>query len=152
MEEEKQVLFHVGNELYGIGIVHVKGIEKYTNITPIPNAPNYIEGMINLRGEIIPVFSLRAKFGLPKAEVTEETKLIIAKSQDMLTAFQVDIVKEIIEIPEEQLNPPPAIVKSSNTEYIGRIARVKDRLVVLLNLDGVLSEEEREAIENAMIE
>ena len=76
----KGILFHVGNEVYGIGILNIRGIEKVANIFPIPNAPSYISGIINLRGDVIPVFNLRDKFGLPSEPVTDATKLIIAKS------------------------------------------------------------------------
>lgn len=150
MEEEKQVLFKVGKEVYGININHVKGIEKYSNITPVPNAPEYIDGIINLRGEIIPVFSLRKKFGLPPAEITDETKLIIANSKGVATAFQVDKVWEIIEISSDKMNNAPAIVHSEQTGYIGKIAKTKDGLAILLNLDGVLTKEEQAAVEQVL--
>lgn len=150
MAEEKQVLFFVGKEVYGISIVDVQGIEKYTNIIPVPNAPSYVDGIINLRGNIIPVFSLRNKFGLPEVPPTDQTKLIVSKSRGESVAFQVDAVSEIVEIEEKDLSQPPMIVQSDKTGYIGSIAHVKDKLVILINLDGVLTEKERKGLNTAM--
>lgn len=147
MGSTQQVLFQVGSETYGIDIMHVKAIEKYLNVLPVPNAPAFIEGMINLRGEVIPVYSLRSKFGLPSIKPNEDTKLIIAKSNDTLVALTVDVVKEIIGISEENLNETPKIVQGENTAYIGQIAREKDQLVILLNLDGILSTKEKVKID-----
>lgn len=143
MTEEKQVLFYVGSEIYGIGINEVQGIEKYTNIIPVPNAPSYVDGIINLRGDIIPVFSLRNKFGLSEVPPTNETKLIVAKSRDATVAFQVDAVSEIVTLDEKSISVAPPMVHSSKTGYIASIAYVNDKLVILINLDGVLTEQER---------
>ena len=148
----KGILFHVGNEVYGIGILNIRGIEKVANIFPIPNAPSYISGIINLRGDVIPVFNLRDKFGLPSEPVTDATKLIIAKSKDIVVAFVVDQVKEIIEIPEEEMVDPPIIVKNVNTKYVGKVAHIRDSLVIFLDLDGLLSESEQENIEKILKE
>ncbi|MDD6208715.1 MAG: chemotaxis protein CheW, partial [Clostridiales bacterium] len=84
MGEERDVLFYVANEVYGIDVASVQGIEKYVNIIPVPNAPSYIEGLINLRGVVIPVFSIRNKFKLPEIAVTEETRMIIVRSKGVL--------------------------------------------------------------------
>lgn len=150
MAGTKQVLFHVGNELYGISILNVKAIEKYVNILPVPNAPSYIEGVINLRGEVIPVYSLRTKFGLAKREPNEETKLIIANANNYAIAFVVDKVKEIIEIPDEQLSETPKIVEAEETAYIGQIAMEKNQLIILLNLDGIMNMKEKSKIEEIL--
>ncbi|HEX3076501.1 MAG TPA: chemotaxis protein CheW [Lachnospiraceae bacterium] len=147
MENTKQVIFKLGNEEFGIGILYVKGIEKYLDIVPIPNAPNYIEGIINLRGDVIPVYSLRSKFGLPKREVDENTKLIVTKSGDVMMAFEVDSVNEIVEISSSNIHEAPAILKTERTAYINYVADIEKRLIILLNLDGILSESEKGAIE-----
>jgi Chemotaxis signal transduction protein len=152
MAMEKEVLFHLGEETYGIGIVHVKGIEKYTNIVPVPNAPEYIQGIINLRGDIIPIISMRVRFHLSKVQVTDETKLIIVKTQDVLIGIEVDKVKEIVEIPDSNISQPPAIIQNENTSYIDRIANINESLVLLLNLDGILSDKEQESIKQLLKE
>ena len=152
MENTKQVIFKLGNEEFGIGILDVKGIEKYMDIVPIPNAPSYIEGIINLRGDVIPVYSLRSKFNLPKKSVDDNTKLIVTKSKDVMMAFEVDSVNEIVEIPGPSIHEAPTIIRSESTTYINYVADVNKRLVVLLNLDGILSEAERGTIEKIVAE
>lgn len=147
MGEESDVLFYVAGEVYGVAVSAVQGIEKYVNIIPVPNAPSYIEGIINLRGEVIPVFSIRNKFKLPETAVTDETRLIIVSSKGVLIGLQVDQVKEIIELADKDLVDPPEIVTDHDTQYIRKIARVSDSLVILLELDGILSAEQKETIE-----
>lgn len=152
MDNTKQVIFKLGNQEFGLGILHVKAIEKYMDIVPIPNAPSYIEGIINLRGDVIPVYSLRSKFGLPKKTVDENTKLIVTKSKDVMMAFEVDSVNEIIEIAGSAIHEAPAIIRTEGTAYINYVANVDKRLVVLLNLDGILSDAEKGALEKVALE
>lgn len=143
MDNTKQVIFNLGNQEFGIGIMRVKAIEKYMDIVPIPNAPSFIEGIINLRRDVIPVYSLRSKFGLPKKPVDSDTKLIVTKSKDVLMAFEVDGVNEIVEIEDGNIHEAPTIIRTESTAYINYVADVAGRLVVLLNLEGILSEAER---------
>ncbi|WP_310601963.1 chemotaxis protein CheW [Anaerosporobacter sp.] len=152
MDNSKQVIFKLGDEEFGIGILYVKAIEKHMNIVPIPNAPTFIEGIINLRGDVIPVYSLRRKFGLPKKAIDDNTKLIVTKSNDVMMAYEVDAVSEIVEIKEEAIHKTPTIIRTEQTAYIDYVADVNKRLVVLLNLDGILSEAEKGAVEKIMAE
>lgn len=152
MAAVKQVLCNVGKETYGIDISHVKGIEKYMNIISIPNAPSYVEGIINLRGDVIPVFNLHDKFHQSKEQVTEDTKLIIANSNGILIAFMVDMVSEIVEVEEKNFNPAPIIVENEDTRYIDSIVQVGEKLVVVLDLDGILSSKEQEKIHTILKE
>lgn len=152
MGEERDVLFYVANEVYGIDVAAVQGIEKYVNFIPVPNAPSYIEGLINLRGVVIPVFSIRNKFKLPEIAVTEETRMIIVRSKGVLIGLQVDKVKEIVELSDKDLIDPPGIVQDEETKYIRKIARVGDSLVLLMELDGILSAEQKKTIEDMVKE
>ena len=147
---EQKVLFYIGKELYGLDISYVRGIEKYVNITPVPNAPDYIEGIINLRGEIIPIFNLRRKFGMEKVRPTEETTLIISKSQGMPIAFEVDRVAEILTLEDEKTHETPMLVRSEKTDYVGKIADTGTGLAVILDINGIFTKEEREAVERTM--
>lgn len=147
MENTKHVIFKLGNEEFGMAILYVKAIEKIMEISPVPNAPSYIEGLINLRGDVIPVYSLRRKFNLPDKVADENTKLIVTKSNGISIAFEVDFVNEIVEISEDKIHDAPKIVKSEQTAYINAVADVDKRLVILLNLDGILSEMEKNALE-----
>lgn len=146
----KQVIFTLGDEEYGLDIMLVNAIEKYTDMVKIPNAPAYISGIINLRGDVIPVFSLRRKFGLPDKTIDENSKMIITKSNGMLMAYEVDAVKEIMEIPSEDLNETPVIVKNNNTAYIKCVANINGRMILLLDHDGILSLKEKESIEDLL--
>lgn len=148
MNDTKQVIFKVGNEEFGLDIMLVNAIEKYTNIVRIPNSPDCIEGIINLRGDVIPVYSLRKKFGLPKAEVSEETKLIVTKSLGILMAYEVDSVQEIIEISGKNISEPPMILKSRYTSYMKCVANINGRMIILLDHDGIISNAEKEKIES----
>lgn len=150
MEEAKHVIFKLEGEEYGLDIMFVNAIEKYTNIIAVPNAPSYIEGIINLRGDVIPVYSLRTKFGLPKKQVDDNTKLIITKTDDILLAFQVDSVQEITELSSENINETPRILKTTNTAYIGQVANIDGRMIILMNLNGILSDAEEKGIEEIL--
>lgn len=152
MAAVKLILCNVGEQVYGINLTYVKGIEKYINIVPVPNAPSYIEGIINLRGVVIPVFNMHDKFKQPKAAVTENTKLIIVNSNDMLIAFVVDGVSEIVEIDDSRFQPVPRIIKNEETSYIETIVQVKDRLIVVFNVDGILTEMEQAKLQDILEE
>lgn len=148
--QTKQVIFTLDNEEFGFDIMVVNAIEKFSDLIPVPNAPSYIHGIMNLRGDVIPVFSLRRKFGLGDKPVSEDTRLIITKSNGMLMAFEVDGVKEIIEIPSENISETPAIVRGIHTGYIQNVANINGRMVILLNHDGILSSIEQEKIESIL--
>lgn len=144
----KQVIFKLGNEEYGLDIMLVNAIEKFVDLVTIPNAPTYIRGIINLRGDVIPVYSLRRKFGLTDKEIDDNTKLIITKSNGILMAYEVDEVKEIIEIASTNISATPAIVKSKETSYIHSVANIDGRMLVLLDHNGILSDNEKISIES----
>lgn len=145
MESTKQVIFKLGEEEYGFDIMLVNAIETFSDVVPVPNAPNYILGILNLRGEVIPVYSLRVKFGLPESK-TNGTQLIITKANGMLVGFKVDSVHEIMEISEKQLSAVPTIIKSQNTRYAKSVANMNGRMIILLNHDGILNDAEHDSI------
>lgn len=146
MRRMKQVLCNVGGNTYGIDIAHVQGIEKQLNITPIPNAPQYIEGIAKLRDSVIPVFSLHKKFGVEVKPETGDSKYIVVKLDDLLLAFQVDMVAEIVELPEDKFMEAPRVVVSEETNYIESIICVDKKLVIVLDVHGVLTEKEKEKL------
>ncbi len=148
--QTKQVIFTLGDEEFGLDIMIVNAIEKYTELIPIPNAPSYIRGIINLRGDVIPVYSLRRKFGLAEKETDDNTKLIITRSNGIYLAYEVDAVKEILEIPAENISETPAIVKSLETSYIKNVANINGRMVLLLDHNGILSTKEQENIQSLL--
>lgn len=146
MRRMKQVLCDVGGNTYGIDIAHVQGIEKELDITSVPNAPGFVEGIAKLRDSVIPVFSLHKKFGVETKPETGDSKYIIVKLDDLLLAFQVDMVAEIVELPEDEFMQIPSVVASEETNYIESVICVDQKLVVVLDVHGVLTEKEKEKL------
>lgn len=143
MASTKQVVFHLDHEEYGVDIMKVNVIEKYQEIVKVPNSPEYIEGIINLRGEILPIFNLRKKFGLKEKPVDENTKIIVVFLGQMKVGFIVDSVSQIINIEDTQTEPAPRIVTGVNRRYIQSVAKVDERMIVLLDVDLMLEDEEK---------
>jgi purine-binding chemotaxis protein CheW len=147
MKEERiqLVSFKIGNEEHGINVLKVREIIRMSNITRVPNTPGYIEGVINLRGKVIPIISLRMKFNLPEAENDSRTRIIVMDMDNELMGFIVDSVAEVIRIALSEIQPPPPIVTSGiDQECISGVINHADRLLVLLNLEKMFSTEERQ--------
>lgn len=147
MGESKYVIFKLGQESYGIDISYVSAIEKIINIIPVPNAPKHIEGIINLRGDIIPVYNLRHKFNMPTGVVDDNTKLIIIKMEAMLVALQVDGVEEISMFDDENLKETPQLLKDTTTSYISQVAHRDGNMTIIINIEGLLSQTEQDSLE-----
>lgn len=142
----KQVIFKLGSEQYGMDISLVSGIENYTRVVPIPNAPAHIIGILNLRGDVIPIYSLRRKFKMEEVSGTAATQLLVTNCRGVLVGYKVDSVSEILEIDEELIRPVPPIVKSPETDYAKGVAETKGQLIVLLDIGNILNEQERKAV------
>jgi len=143
MEGLQQVIFKLDKEEYGLDIMKVNGIEKYHEVIKVPNAPEYIEGMINLRGDVLPIFNLRKKFNLEDKDKDEDTKVIVVRSEDIRVGFVVDKVVEIIDINEKDVEEAPPIVVGINRKYIRSVAKVEDRMIVLVDIDLLVTDEEK---------
>ncbi len=143
MQNTKQAIFMLEDKEYGLDIMDVNIIEKYMNIEPVASFPKNLKGIIRLRGDVIPVYSLRRKFGLEDITPNEDTRLIITTSNGIQTAYEVDRMSEILPLEKEQMFEVPSIVKSKDTSYIKLISGVDDRLIILLDNDGILSEDEQ---------
>jgi purine-binding chemotaxis protein CheW len=139
----QQVVFKLDKEEYGLNIMKVNGIEKYQEVVKVPNAPEYIEGMINLRGEVLPIFSLRKKFNLTDKPHDDDTKIIVVNTNEIKVGFVVDSVEEILQIDEEVIEVAPAIVAGINRKYIKSVAKVDQRMIVLIDIDLVVTDEEK---------
>ena len=146
MANYKPVVFNIGNEKYGVNISEIRGIERMQEIIRVPNAGRHIKGIINLRGDVIPVFSLRSKFGMEEVEPTLETRLLIVQSDNFLLALQVDSVEEIKTVDIEMVHEAPIIIKSKETEYVNKVVSVGEKLIIIIDPINVLSEEERTAV------
>jgi purine-binding chemotaxis protein CheW len=151
MEDIKPIIFKLNNEDYGIDISLVNAIEPAQQTVRIPNSPNHIKGIINLRGEIIPVFSLRSKFDMPEADAdNSDRKIIVTNIKGMPLALEVDMVSEIQNIDKTDITEVPDIVKSYDTLYIKSIAKVDKGIVIILNTEKLMSDEEQQGIAQFM--
>ncbi len=142
------VIFKLGNEEYGIDIKKVVEIVLYQEIRQVPDAPDYIEGIINLRGEIHPIYNLRTRFKMSTKEADDDTKIIVIRTVERNIGFIVDSVSEILNIPKGEIQPAPTIVSSKeDDQYILGIAKQGKRLIVLLDVDELVTEQEHKAID-----
>ncbi|MGB9813171.1 MAG: chemotaxis protein CheW [Thermovenabulum sp.] len=132
------VIFRLGDEEYGINILQVKTIEKVLPITRIPRAPYYVKGVINLRGEIIPVIDLKKKFNLPERELTPDARIIIVSVSDVTIGMIVDSATEVIQLPQEAVEPANSVNVGINSDFIEGVGKLEDRLLIILNLEKLL--------------
>lgn len=150
MAMEKLILFQVNEQVFGIDVEYVRAIEAVTNFVRIPNAPANIEGIINLRGEVIPVYSLHKKFNFPMKPLQAESQLIITRSENATFAFMVDGVNEIHIMQEGEFLEPPQVLQSSETTYMQGVATVNNTLVLCIDIDRLVSEAEMERVQSFM--
>ena len=115
---QQLVVFQIANEEYGVEILRTKEIHRYTKITRIPNAPHYVKGVINIRGDIIPVVDLRKRFGLEDQEIQDNTRIIEVLVKDFMIGLLVDDVNEVLWIDESGIEPPPSSTGSVDQEYL----------------------------------
>ncbi len=144
--DQKLLTFSLGSEGYGISILKVKELIGMMDITPVPRTPDFVKGIINLRGKIIPVMDLRIKFGMKAQEYDERTCIIVVevlmKGSQRLLGVVVDTVSEVVTISEEQIEPPPEYGTSLEHNSILGIGKIKDRVVIILDIDEIFMCEE----------
>ena len=150
-KEIQVVIFRLGREEFGVRIDQVKEIIEMTHITRMPKAPSFIEGVINLRGEVVAVIDLARQFDIPASERGEETRIVVVDVDNNIVGMIVDSVPEVLRISAENIDPTPTLIESRiDTSYIEGIGKLDDRIFVLLNLSKVLSPEEMESVEEVM--
>lgn len=143
MEAKRILIFYLGAEEYGVEVKNLQAIENYSSITPIANAPNFMEGLVNIRQDVYPVLDLRMKFGMPAAEVTPETKILLLHSNAETVACVVDAVIEIKDAEGEDVQPFPSMIRSEQTMYADCIVRRGDKLVVVIDAGHLFDEGEK---------
>ncbi|QOS99706.1 chemotaxis protein CheW [Brevibacterium sp. JNUCC-42] len=141
-EEVKVIIFRLVDEEYGVEVQQVKSIEKLEHITRVPRTPVFVKGVINLRGVVTPIIDLRSRFQLEEAEYTEATRVIIVAVDELEVGLIVDSANDVVDIPVNAIEPPPAVVGGVEATYLCGVAKLEKRLLILLNLDKVLSTEE----------
>lgn len=146
MEEEKQVIFRVEEQLFGIHLYYVNSIEEDKNIVAVPNIPGYIEGILHLREQIIPIYNIRKRFQYQEKNKSEskDSKLIIVQLSDLVFGWKVDEVLEIKEIEPEMYKEVPAVIKKETEDYLAGILVVDKKLILLLNPEKLLTSAEKD--------
>ena len=142
----KYLTFKIGAEEYGLEILKVQEIIKMMDITKVPRVPEFVRGVINLRGKVIPIVDLRKRFGLSSREHDKHTRIIVIEINNMIVGFVVDSVSEVLRIPASTVEPPPPVVAGLESEYISGVGKLEDRLLILLDLDRLLSRADIEAL------
>jgi purine-binding chemotaxis protein CheW len=132
------ILFSVANTTYALRSEDVRHMEMIEQITPVPNASDYLEGVVFSRGQIVPVLNLRARFGFEKAPHDRRTRLVIVQSTDRLVGLVVDSAREFVRIPETAIQPPSRAMTSLSTNYVEGVASLGERLVLVLNVANVI--------------
>jgi purine-binding chemotaxis protein CheW len=128
------VTFVVGTEEYAIPILRVQEINRMMQITRVPQSPEFVDGVINLRGKIIPVVDLRTRFGLDRLKMTSENRIIVVEVSGRVIGFTVDKVNEVLRIDAGIVDDPPTMVSGVDTDYVEGVGKLDDRLLILLNL------------------
>ena len=152
VDEIQLVVFELAVESFGVVISRVQDINRMQEITEIPHAPESVVGVINLRGRVIPVVDLRTRFGMPGAEHTKSTRIVVVQMGEEPIGMIVDAVSQVLRIPTKVIEPPSPVLTSLDSRYLLGIAKLEDELVILLDLDYVLSKDEQEFISEAMAE
>lgn len=131
---EKYLVFQIGNETYGVPLLQVQEIRTYTPATRVPNAPEYVLGVINLRGNIIAVIDARTRFGLPPLPEEESTVIVVAQVNEKTFGLRLDSVSDVVDIPLDQVQPTPPIASEATQRFLSGVVQVGERVVILLNL------------------
>ncbi|MDE5864301.1 MAG: chemotaxis protein CheW [Lachnospiraceae bacterium] len=152
MEEFKYVIFQLGDQRYGMNLLYVNGMVQDYHITPIPNAPEGVKGIINLRGDVVPVYSLRERFGMDSRIDNSEKSLLITQSDDMVLAYEVDCVVGIEEMEPNRINRMPSIASNEETTFMEEVLHIGENIVIAISADEVLSGEMKMRINQMMEE
>lgn len=144
--KDRFLTFHLGDEVYGIDILHVIEIIGMLNITKVPDMPEFVRGVINLRGQVIPVMDIRTRFNMPPLEYNDRTCVIVIRVDSELIGLVVDTVEEVVTISENSISPPPNIGKKTSHKYINGMGRYGEDIKILLDVNKLLFEKEIEEL------
>jgi purine-binding chemotaxis protein CheW len=140
------VSFRLGSEEYGVDIAQVQEIIRLVEITHVPRAPHFMEGVINLRGQLIPIIDLRTRFGMPRVAATKSTRIVVTEIATKRVGMVVDSVSEVLNIPTDHVEEAPDMVAGVGTEYIAGVGKINDRLIIMLDLAMVISTQEKQEL------
>ncbi len=140
------VSFKIGEEEFGVDILKVQEINRLVAITKVPRSPDFVEGVINLRGKVIPIIDLRKRFMMETKEYDKDTRIVVVDIENQVMGMVVDAVSEVLRLPRKTIEPAPEIATSVDSDYIKGVAKLEDRLLIFLDLSKVFSEKERMAL------
>jgi purine-binding chemotaxis protein CheW len=140
------VSFNIGDEEFGVDILKVQEINRMVQVTRVPNTPDYVLGVINLRGKVIPIIDMRNRLGMATKEFDKDTRIVIVEIESKVIGFVVDAVSEVIRINKSITEPPPPMVAGIDSEYITAIGKLEDRLLILLDLRKILTDEDHKSL------
>ncbi len=141
------VTFKLAGETYGINVMQVQEVLRYTEIAPVPGASSHVLGIINLRGNVVTVIDTRLRFGLPTQEVTDQTRIVIIETQDHVVGILVDSVAEVVYLRQSEIDTTPNVGNDESSRFIQGVCHKGGELLILVDLDKLLTEEEWAEIE-----
>lgn len=136
------VTFQIGDENFAVDILNIQGINRMVEVTKVPNAPEFVEGIINLRGSVLPIIDLRKRLNLHQKPHDKDTRFIVIESGKKVIGFIVDRVNEVLRINKGITEPPPPMVAGVNSEFITAVGKLEDRLLILLDIEKLLTSNE----------
>ena len=145
--ERQVVVFDLNEEAHGVDISQIREIIRMEEITRVPRAPEFVEGVINLRGKVNPVVDLRARFSMPSTERTDEHGIVVVDVDGQDIGMVVDAVTEVSRTPSDSIEPPSSVITTDDSEYLTGIVKTDDKLIILLDIAKVISESEASALE-----
>ena len=140
------VTFQLENETYGINVMQVQEVLRYTEIAPVPGAPEYVLGIINLRGNVVTVIDTRSRFGLPSGDVSENSRIVIIEAEKQVIGIMVDSVAEVVYLRSSEIDAAPAVGTEESAKFIQGVSNRDGQLLILVDLNKLLSDEEWEDI------
>ena len=142
------VSFKIGKEEFGVDIHKVQEINRMMKLTEIPNSPDFVDGVINLRGRVIPVVDLRSRLFIKRSEHNSNTRIIVVELNSNIVGFIVDEVSEVLRIPSSIIEPPPTFAGGRNSEFISAVGKLEERLLILLDLEKIFNIKENKSLRN----
>ncbi len=136
------VTYRLGDETYGINVMQVQEVLRYTEIAPVPGAPEYVIGIINLRGNVVTVIDTRARFGLPEGDITDNTRIVIIEADEHVVGIMVDSVAEVVYLKSSEIDSAPNVGTEESTKFIQGVSNRDDELLKLVDLNRMLNDDE----------
>ena len=142
------VTFKLDNETYGINVMRVQEVLRYTEIAPVPGAPSYVLGIINLRGNVVTVIDTRQRFGLHSGEISDNTRIVIIEADKQVVGIMVDSVAEVVYLRQSEIETAPNVGNEQSAKFIQGVCNKNNELLILVELDKMMSEEEWSELES----